>query len=89
VIGAVGQQRQRASPTRDVQGWALCETLCVPGRVCTGGGGGKYTWGNLMQQEEGVSALDRCVCVRVCWPQTAHTGVGALRRMLRAQHTPA
>lgn len=29
------------------------------GATKKGGGGGKYTWGALLQQEEGVSALDR------------------------------
>jgi hypothetical protein len=27
--------------------------------ITAGGGGGKFTWGSMLESEEGVSALDR------------------------------
>jgi hypothetical protein len=44
----------------------LTARVCRRGALTAGGGGGKFTWGSLLLQEEGVSALDRCVrCVCV------------------------
>jgi hypothetical protein len=33
--------------------------MCNMLSCCAGGAGGKFTWGRLLEGEEGVSALDR------------------------------
>jgi hypothetical protein len=42
-----------------VGSWDAAASAVTVLHAAPGGGGGKYTWGALLQQEEGVSTLDR------------------------------